>query len=131
MDEVVNVTGGFASNPPLFPTATAATPAGFYALPSNIARHTQTGFAVVPEVTANVGYNITYNIRAYLGYSFLYIDNVARPGTQIDHAISTAQSPVLGGNPNIPLTAQTVPAFSFTRTDFWAQGLNLGLQIAF
>jgi len=52
--------------------------------------------AVVPEMSGNVGYDLTANIRAYVGYTFLYIDNVARPGTQIDHALNNTQIPFGG-----------------------------------
>jgi len=131
VNQVVDVSGAsifIGPAGPGLPSATTVAPVGTYALGTNIGHHTQTGFGVVPEMNGNVGYDITCNIRAYVGYTFLYIDNVARPGTQIDHALNPTQSPGLGGAVGA-LSGASVPAFSFSRTDFWAQGINFGLAL--
>jgi len=129
VNQIVNVSGAAVDvTPGGGPAANFALPAGVFALPTNSGQHTQTGFAVVPELNGNDGYDLTRNIRAYVGYTFLYIDNVARPGTQIDHAINPTQSFSVNATGN-QLVGAPVPAFSFTRTDFWAQGINFGLAL--
>lgn len=128
MNRNADVSGGFAAITPATPDTTFASQAGFYALPTNIGHHTETGIAFVPEVTCTIGYYITQNIQATIGYTFLYIDNVARPGTLIDHVINTTQSPGFSGAA-APPSGPPVPMFSFNRTDFWAQGVNLGLSL--
>jgi hypothetical protein len=57
-------------------------------------------------------------VTATVGYTFLYISSVVRPSDQIDRSVNIAP-------PN------TRPAFSFHATDFWTQGVNLGLEIRF
>ena len=54
---------------------------------------------------------------------------MVRPGEQIDVAVNSTQVPtsVLFG----PLTGPARPAFNFRQSDFWAQGLNLGLEFRF
>ncbi len=131
VNQAINVNGGGAS---IFPGGTPAEnfflPAGFYALRSNSGRFSRSSFAVVPEVNLNIGYNITSNIRIYAGWTFLYINNVVRPGQQIDHSINPIQAPGLLGAPIGP-SGPLTPTIPFNHTDFWAQGLNIGLQLIF
>lgn len=102
---------------------------GFLALSSNSGRYQHSAFAVVPEVNASIAFQITENLRAFAGYSFLYWSQVARPGDQVD----------LGLNENLVPTSMTFgaggglarPAFALHTTDFWAHGINLGLEFRF
>jgi len=102
---------------------------GFLALSSNSGRFSHNGFTVVPEVNVSIGFQITESLRAFAGYSFLYWSQVARPGDQVD----------LGLNENLVPTSTTIgaggglprPAFAFHTTDFWAHGINLGLEFRF
>jgi hypothetical protein len=82
-------------------------------------------FAVAPEATISVGYQICENVRAYVGYNFLYISDVARPANQIDRAVNTSFLPP--PSPTLPVR----PAFVFKGTDFWAQGINFGLEFRY
>jgi hypothetical protein len=70
-------------------------------------------FAVAPELQLNVGYQITPAIRAMVGYDLVYLSSVVRPGNQIDNTYDGNVHPL------VPLTTSS----------FWAQGLNLSLQI--
>ncbi len=100
-------------------------PGGLLAQGSNIGTFTTNHFAVVPEFGVKVGYRITDWCRAYVGYNFLYMSDVMRPGDQIDPRINTAQIARFGQAPGLPIGPPTVP---FRQTDFWAQGVNFGLQ---
>jgi hypothetical protein len=103
--------------------------AGLLAVASNSGRFTRDNFAVVPEVNANVGFQITQRLRGFIGYSFLYLSRAARPGDQVDTAVNVNQVPtsatygVVGG--------QARPQFVFRSSDFWAQGVNFGLEFRF
>src|SRR5262249_20806933 len=66
---------------------------GLLALPTNIGHFEKSEFAVVPEGTINVGYQVNCHVRAYVGYTFLYWSSVFRPGDQIDLAINPTQLP--------------------------------------
>ena len=99
------------------------------ALPSNIGRSGQNTFAVVPEFGLNLGYAVTRHVRLTVGYSFLYWSSVFRPGDQIDRAINTTEFPALvnNGTPSGPPR----PNFTFKDSDFWAQGVNFGLEVRY
>jgi hypothetical protein len=102
---------------------------GFLALSSNSGRFGHNAFAVAPEVNLNLGFQISENLRAFAGYSFLYWSQVARPADQMDiglneNLIPTSKSFGSGGGP-------ARPAFAFHPTDFWAHGINLGLEFRY
>jgi hypothetical protein len=96
---------------------------GLLAQSSNIGRHIHDQFTVVPEVGINVGYQFTNHIRGFVGYNFLYWSNVARPGNQIDTTVNPNLIP-----PSQPGGPQR-PIFAEHGSDFWAQGIQFGLDI--
>jgi hypothetical protein len=106
-------------------------PGGYFAQPTNMGNHTRTAFAVLPEIGLNVEYEVTRWMNIVLGYSFLYTNNVVRPGDQIDRAINPTQNASFTGVPNSRLVGPARPSFSFRGSDFWAQGLNVGVVIRF
>jgi len=97
---------------------------GQLALPSNIGTYNSQQFSVMPEIGFTLGYDLTPRLRATAGYTLLYWSNVARPGDQIDLNLDPAQFPP-------PTATGTRPAFVLHTSDFWAQGLNLGLDYRF
>jgi hypothetical protein len=100
-------------------------PGGVLALPgTNIGHFSQNRFAVLPELNMKVGLDITQHLRAYVGYDFLYISSVIRPNDQIDTNVNRTLVPGAG----VPVVGPARPAVLFRTTDFWAQGLNFGLQ---
>jgi hypothetical protein len=126
--EVVQITGSSA----LFPVngSPVTVNGGQFAGPSNIGRSTQDEFAVVPEVELKVGYGITDNLRAFVGYDFLYWSRVVRPGNQVDLIVDTRRDPVDPGfDPTLPKT--TFPKPAFNHSDFWAQGVTFGLELRY
>lgn len=102
---------------------------GLLALPSNSGRFSRDRFAVVPEIGLNVGYLLTDNLRIFVGYSFLYWPNVVRPGQQVDLVVDRSQIP----NQPVRVVATSLrrPAVLFRESDFWAHGVNLGLELRF
>ncbi len=59
----------------------------------------------------------------------LWISTVARAGEQIDPVINVSQFPIRSGDG--PLAGRARPAPKFHGTDFWAQGLNFGLELRY
>jgi hypothetical protein len=114
-DELVRINGTTTSTDPI--NGTVVAPGGILSGPNNIGDHHRGEFAVVPEVGVNVGYQITENVTVSLGYTFLYISDVVRPGEQIDHTVT--------------FQTNNRPGVLFKNSDFWAQGINLGLQIRY
>ncbi len=107
--------------------APQAAPGGLLALASNSGHFERTRFAVVPQVGLKLGYQITPQLRAVVGYDFLYWTSVMRPGGQIDTTV----------NPNLlppvitPLAGPMRPAPLLASTDVWVQGISLGLQFSY
>ena len=127
MMEVVAIQGATVITPPT--GSQSVSPAGLLALSSNSGLFHRNMFAVVPEVTVDVSYHITERIHATLGYSFMYLSKVARPGDQVDVTINTNLVPTslgagMAGGP-------TRPFFAFHGTDFYAQGGFVGLMFQY
>ena len=126
-DESVQIQG---STQTTYPNGTRTTiPAGLLALATNSGHFDRQAFAVVPEVGVNFGFQLTKGLSAFLGYNFLYWSNVVRPGDQIDLALNENRIPssLNFGRPG----GSSRPAFSFKDSDFWAQGINVGLQFQY
>jgi hypothetical protein len=102
------------------------TPAGLLAQQqSNIGTFESDQFAVSPELGIMVAREICPNLRATVGYSFIYWSQVARPGDQIDTRLNLSQL-APGG-----LVGVARPIFPWVTTDVWAQGLSFGLDYRF
>ena len=101
-------------------------PGGLLALSTNMGTYSQDNFAVMPEFGVTLGYDITPRLRATFGYTFLYWSRVARPGDQIDRDLNPSFIPNNG-----PPVGAPRPAFAFVANDFWAQGMNFGLECCF
>ncbi|MEM8911372.1 MAG: BBP7 family outer membrane beta-barrel protein [Planctomycetota bacterium] len=104
--------------------ANAAQTGGLLAQTSNIGRYDRDEFAVLPELDLTLGYQLTEQLRATLGYTFLYWSNVVRPGDQIDRLVDPDQIP--SDPPANPAVVGDFPEFAFDNTDYWAQGLSFG-----
>ena len=104
--------------------APVTTSGGFYALPTNIGTFSSSRFAAVPELAAELGYQVTADVRVFAGYSLLYWTGLVRPGGAIDTTINPTQ---IGG----PLAGPARPQPQTNSTDYWAQGLNLGAMYRF
>jgi hypothetical protein len=132
MSQTMNITGSsFVSNPGAGPAFNFATnQGGFYAQRTNIGNYTRNVFCAVPEAELKLGYNVTRNIQVFAAYNFMYLSNVERPGNAIDHNINPSVVPVLSGLGATPVGVPA-PNFGFNRSDFWAQGINVGVQFKF
>jgi hypothetical protein len=125
--ESVSITGSTVFTAP--GSAPIVAPGGLLALPSNIGNFSRDHFAVVPETGFNVGYQVTPHLRTYVGYTFMYWSSVVRPGDVIDGAVNPSQLPTIAGRG--PLVGPANPAFEFHDSNFWAQGLNLGVELRY
>jgi hypothetical protein len=99
------------------------------ALPTNIGTRRRSPFSMVPEFGVTVGTPIGCHWRIDVGYSLLYMTNVARPASQIDRTVNTTQIPTTLGPGT--LFGPPRPAFTFQESSFWMQGLTLNLEFLF
>ena len=109
----------------------ASAPGAYLSQPSNMGSTTHSQFAVVPEMNLNVGIRLVPWASIIVGYSFLYISSVARPGDQIDRVINPTQSSAITNNFPTYLSGVARPGLNVHNTDFWAQGLNFALEFRF
>lgn len=102
------------------PTVTDSTDQGLLARATNMGTYQFDTFVVSPEVNVTVGYRLTRNLEATVGYNYLLLPKVARAADQID--------PQLASNLSDPLTGAARPSFTFTESDFNLHSLSYGLQ---
>ncbi len=132
MNESVRIDGSTA-----FPGQGTAVPGGFLALPSNIGTFDRNRLAFVPEGGIKVGFQATQHCRLFVGYTFMYLSDVVRPGDQIDTRVDLRQVPItnfITGGPALPgvlMPPATLPSVTMKRSDFWAQGVNFGVEFKF
>ena len=98
---------------------------GLLALESNIGTFERDQFTVVPQVGANLYYTLFPGARLSFGYSLVYFDDVLRPGSIIDNNVDPRLLPpaVVG--------AGNQPNFIAQSDNFWAQGINFGIDFCF
>lgn len=136
MHEKLDISGSFETNDVNTPFGTGPGqifPGGYFALPSNSGEFHRDVFAVVPEADLTLSYQLTQRLSLSLGYTFLYLSQVVRPGEQIDRVINAGQSP-LYETPATPPGLQggpARPAVFFRGSDFWAQGINFGMEFRY
>ncbi len=125
VSQLVEIDGTSSITPP---DGTAATyVGGLYAQPSNIGRHERTTFAVLPELNLRAGLQLTEYCRVYVAYNAMYLSNVVRAGDQIDRTVN----PNFVAPRTLPVVGPQLPAFDFRATNFWMQGVSLGLELRF
>jgi hypothetical protein len=100
---------------------------GLLALPGNIGHTSDQHVSLIPEFRANLGYQVTNHLRAYAGYTFLFWPEVVRVGDLIDTTVNPNRLPG-AATPGIgPLN----PAPTGNHSDFWVQGINIGLELRY
>ena len=110
-----------------FGTPIAYPGGGYFAAPTNVGQRTRSRFAVVPEAGLTLGYRLTPGISLVAGYTFLYVSDVVRAPGQINRTVNYSD---VNAPPVRPAGPQE-PSFKFKSSDFWAQGLNVGLAFRF
>jgi hypothetical protein len=130
-------------------TESKVLPGGIFAEPSNRGTHKHHPFSWSFETKLQTGFEISKNCEVHLGYTFLWLSKVLRPGNQIDRKINstrtalakasrdtvgTGPGPIPPDGPPGPAPAPTGskrPKVPFKSSTFWAQGLDFGIQFNF
>jgi hypothetical protein len=92
------------------------------ALPTNIGHSQRDELALIPELNLNLRYYWNPCFSTTIGYSLLWITDVARAGDQIDLRINPSQLPSGGGT----IIGDAFPQRRLRDTSMWYQGLNVG-----
>ncbi|MBM3999877.1 MAG: hypothetical protein FJ297_10120 [Planctomycetes bacterium] len=93
---------------------------GLFAQTSNIGTFVRDETTFIPELGLGMGYQITDMLELTVGYSAIYWANILAAGDQIDTYVDLSQA---GGG---PVAAR--PAINLRDTEFWVQGISLGLN---
>jgi hypothetical protein len=109
--------------------ATVTVPGGLLAGASNSGRFHESPLCWSPELRAQLGYQLTDHIRVFAGYTWMYWNEVARPGNQIDNGVNLTQfalSPTFGA-----LAGPQRPLLTNHNSGFWAQGVDAGVGFSY
>jgi hypothetical protein len=98
---------------------------GFFTQGSNIGSYHQNVFAIMPEIDLKLHVDVTPNIKVILGYSFLWMNRLARPADQFDRNINIQS---VGGPPSAPFAPTRS---SISDGSFWSNALSIGLELVF
>jgi hypothetical protein len=121
--EVVNIAGSTTVTVPGLPPVTSV--GGLLALPSNIGHFSKDQVVVIPEFGARLAYQVTPHLQAFAGYTLRSWDRVVRAGNEVDLTVNPT---LLPGSP-VPVTGPQRPMPLLNGTSFWAQGIDLGLEL--
>ena len=77
-------------------------------------------FAFIPEMNFTVGYRFRDHVSFTVGYNFIYFDEVALAGEQINRVIDASTAGQAVANPT---------AFAIRDGGLWVQGLSLGASV--
>jgi hypothetical protein len=110
--------------------AVGAIPAG------NIGRTVTNRFSVLSDTYGSVGVYVTRRVRLGVGYEFLYLTSVARPGRQVLSTIDPRLIPTataFGGRIPAPDASglSVPPQTPFDRDDFFAHGVRLLFEVLY
>lgn len=104
---------------------------GYFALPTNIGKHSQIKFAAIPEINFNIGYKLCDCINIRLGYTFMYVTNMVWASNQIDRKVNPSQATTYTNASPAVLSGQASPKSRLKTDTLWAQGLQVGLALSF
>lgn len=93
-------------------------PGGFLTSGIQLGSHRDSEFGVLPQAEVTLGCYLTTKLRFNVGYNFLYLNNVVRPGRALP-AIDS--STLLSGVGTTPIHIEDVDQGA------WLQGVSLGL----
>jgi hypothetical protein len=96
---------------------------GMFTQQSNIGTFSRDRTTYVPEAAFTLGYQVNNCLELTVGYSFMYWAHVVQAGDHIDRVVDLSQA---GGG---PVAAR--PAVTLRDTDFWVQGVTLGLNFEY
>jgi hypothetical protein len=135
--QIVDIQGNITQLGPnsLVPPGLGTFAGGLFAQSTNIGRANanplSVPFMVLPSLELKLAFQITQQLRTFAGYDYMFLTQVLRPGNQIDHNVNLSQNAVLDPNGVGTLVGAAQPALLFKRSDFWAQGVNVGLEFRY
>ena len=111
-------------------TGNDQTAAGGLLVPgSSNGRYNQTRLTYIPEFGAKVGFQITQSLGVYVGYNFLYMNDIGRPGNNFTNNVNPTQLPS-SQNFGVPF-GPAAGAVQLLNSDFWMHTVGVGMNLKF
>ena len=83
----------------------------------------------MPQVDVRLGYQLSNWLQVFVGYDFLFINEVVRPGSQINLNVNTALVPI---SPTFgSAVGPNEPSPTSKKDEFWAQGIHFGIEFRY
>ena len=123
MSQAATIRGQTVVTAPGIPSITNT--GGLLTQTTNIGSFTQDEFVFVPEVGITLVRCLLPNLDLSIGYSFIYWSSMLQAADLIDMSVNLNQQG------STPFPGEERPKFDFHTTDFWMQGINLGMQLRF
>jgi len=101
-------------------------PGGLLSQALDVGLHQRDRMGLVSEVNFNAGMYFLPCLRGYVGYDFMYVQKVLRPGDQNAPAATNTSLSLLG---NRLALNQAQLGFNFHESEIWVQGINFGLEL--
>ena len=95
----------------------------------NLDRDVTNRISTATQLNAYVALKLTDHLRATVGYQFLYLNNVARPGQQLDSIVNQRVVPVSGAFG--ALSGQPGNRLTLDRDGFYAHGATIAFELTY
>jgi hypothetical protein len=128
MHQTVNVFGASVSNGTGTMLDGVVVPGGLLSSAVDNGSHSRNRIAFVQEINVKLGYQILPSLRAYVGYDFLYLSSVVRPGNQVGISGTSIQATVASTTQLITINE---PAFRYSASDMTINGINFGAEFRY
>jgi len=102
---------------------------GVYANSANIGQYSSSQFAIATDVNGTLGFMLTPRLIGTVGYNFIFMGSVNRPGNSINSNIDPTTAPgvfAVGG-----VAPVGAPALQSKQDDFWMHGVNFGFIVKY
>jgi len=117
------------SNTAISPTGERdSVPGGLYVQPSNAGTYERTKVAMLVEYNLNLTYNFNPNWQFVVGYSINYLTSAVRPAELIDPVLNDSRIRYVATPSSSDADS---PRFTWRASDFWTQGVNVGLRFQY
>jgi hypothetical protein len=119
----VLIQGGTTLTQPGVPVQNFPDQSLLFVQPTNVGIYNRDRFAVIPEFSVKLGYQVTQKLRATIGYEYIGFSKVVRAGSAIDTGVNPNNTQfIVARQPSDALN----PRFNFTDSYWWAQGITAG-----
>ncbi len=122
MQKTSTITGSTVTNPAVGGSVTEV--GGLLTQKSNLGVFQDDTFTIIPEATVTLGYFVTPRMDLSVGYSFLFVNHVARAGDIVDTSINLTQR-------TGPIQGEVAPVVRQNDSEYWLQGINFGLNFRY